>query len=383
MTEIKANHITEVKRAISTNDDRILWTMAGGRCQIPNCNKKLYRAPNSKRIMNIAERAHVYSFGANGPRGRGVYDQNPSKINSCENLLLLCSECHNEIDRLCEKFTAEQLYQWKDLHERRIERATGITPDLESHAILYRANVGDQQFSFDVMDLYDAMFPSEMPATDRPIDLSMVWDERDHESTMWDVECRNLEKNMEKVYPLIKDGLRLSVFSLAPIPLLIKFGTLIGSIPNATLYQRHRSTKSWRWLSEHDGDEIIVSQPTCKGGPPCLIVGISSDVDATAVIAESADSSVWRIGLNNPGLDKIRTKEQLAQFEKAAFDVLEDVEINSPSGLPLRIYVAAPAAIAVKLGQCRMQKIARPWVVYDANTKMNGVAPVLTIGEIE
>ena len=47
----------------------------------------------------------------------------------------------------------------------------------------------------------------------------------------------------------------LSVFALAPVPLLMYFGYLLGDIDHVDLYQRHRDSQAWIWKDEAAGEE--------------------------------------------------------------------------------------------------------------------------------
>jgi hypothetical protein len=46
--------------------------------------------------VNIAQKAHIRSFSVIGPRGRQGIEV--SQLNSTENLMLVCHQCHREID---------------------------------------------------------------------------------------------------------------------------------------------------------------------------------------------------------------------------------------------------------------------------------------------
>jgi hypothetical protein len=67
-------------------------------------------------------------FSADGPRGnRGV---DVKRLNALENLILVCDICHKTIDKnwSSDRYTVEQLQQWKAAHEARVARVTGIGP---------------------------------------------------------------------------------------------------------------------------------------------------------------------------------------------------------------------------------------------------------------
>ena len=73
------------------NDDkteRELWGRAAGRCQFADCNRPLYKSPVTQERVNISQRAHIYSFAKDGPRGRGPFAKKPAGM-TIDNLMLV------------------------------------------------------------------------------------------------------------------------------------------------------------------------------------------------------------------------------------------------------------------------------------------------------
>ena len=70
----------EVTRYIKREVERVLWAKAGGRCQFNGCNRLLYRSPITLETVNISEKAHIYSFSEDGPRGWGYFHVIPTSL---------------------------------------------------------------------------------------------------------------------------------------------------------------------------------------------------------------------------------------------------------------------------------------------------------------
>src|ERR1043165_1288642 len=84
-------------RDISRTVESMLWGSAAGRCQFDGCNRPLSKSPVTQERVNLGEKAHIYSFSVNGPRGnRGV---DAKQLNALENLILVCDICHKTIDK--------------------------------------------------------------------------------------------------------------------------------------------------------------------------------------------------------------------------------------------------------------------------------------------
>src|ERR1039457_223971 len=125
----------EVTRYIKPKAERELWARAAGRCQFDGCNRLVYKSPVTQEQVNISEKAHIYSFSENGPRGWGPFVTNQTELNDVSNLLLVCQDCHKTIDQdeKGKRYSAELLLRWKAEHERRVNIVTGVAPSKKSH----------------------------------------------------------------------------------------------------------------------------------------------------------------------------------------------------------------------------------------------------------
>lgn len=146
-------------RKISSVVERELWGRAAGRCQFGGCNRLLYRSPITQETVNISEKAHIYSFSKNGPRGQGKLAGNTAALNEIENLILVCHDCHRTIDQHDDgdRYSVDVVRQFKADHERRIAFVSGIDADKKSAVILYGANIGDEASPLRAMQAYNAM----------------------------------------------------------------------------------------------------------------------------------------------------------------------------------------------------------------------------------
>ncbi len=50
--------------------------------------------------------------------------------------MLLCQQCHKEIDDDPDKYTMELLRQWKQEHEKRIENQTNNSKDIHKSTVV-------------------------------------------------------------------------------------------------------------------------------------------------------------------------------------------------------------------------------------------------------
>jgi|SRR5271157_3331109 len=238
----------EMTRHIQNAVQRMLWGKAAGRCEFNGCNKPLWKSSVTQEQVNIAQKAHIYAFSSDGPRGN--QETPKERLNDLDNLILVCHECHEKIDQTTDggRYTVPLLQGWKAEHEHRIELVTSIQPRKKSHILLFGANIGEQSSPLKYADTAPALFPERYPADDKPIELGMVNSAfQDRDEVFWTVEAANLKRKFhQRVGERLASGdiTHLSIFALAPQPLLILLGTLLTDIPEADVYQRHREPQT-------------------------------------------------------------------------------------------------------------------------------------------
>lgn len=105
--------------AITDKTRKILWGKSGNKCAI--CKQELVRENNFQSNYSIiGEECHIISGKKNGPR----YDPSfpVEKLDSYENLILLCASDHKMIDDFSEIYTVEKLRQIKEQHEKWVSK---------------------------------------------------------------------------------------------------------------------------------------------------------------------------------------------------------------------------------------------------------------------
>jgi len=377
----------EVTRYIKHEVERELWARSAGRCQFDGCNRPLFKSPVTQESVNISEKAHIYSFSKNGPRGWGPFVTNTEKLNDVTNLMLVCHDCHMTIDQNKEggRYSAELLIKWQEEHEKRIAIVTGVHPTKKSHVILYGANIGDQTSKLQPEVAKDALFPDWYPADERSIHLSMSWEGRDSDPAYWRTEAANLETAFNRqIRPLVgsTECSHLSLFALAPIPLLTLFGSLLTDKVPAQTYQLHREPfQTWQWQAGPTNFKFLVNQPATFSHQPALVIALSDHVAPsriTAVLGEEV--SIWELTIDRPHNDFLKSKEQLSQFRETVRKLIVDISKAHGKDTPLAIFPAMPVACAVDLGRVRMPKADGPWIIYDQNNKYQKFICTLEIG---
>jgi len=377
--------VKEVTRHIKREIERELWARAAGRCQFYGCNRLLYKSPVTQERVNISEKAHIYSFSEDGPRGRGPFKNSTGGLNDTENLLLVCHDCHEKIDRENDggRYRAPLLIKWKKEHEKRIAIVTGVDPKKKSYVVLYGANIGEEKSVLQPEHAKWALFPKWHPAEERPVTLSMSWEGRDEKANYWSTEENNLVRGFErKIRPLIEDAYHFSIFGFAPIPLLVRLGVLFTDKVLAQVYQLKREPEqTWQWRDEPCRTDYKIISPTSFDNPPALIISLSSRISRERITSVTGpDISIWELTIDRPHNDFLKNPSQLSEFRGASRRLMARIAEMHGNRETLSIFPAMPVACAVELGRIRMPKSEMPWIVYDHNNKTEGFKRAIQIG---
>lgn len=376
--------VKDISRSISIATQNLLWGRTAGRCEFAGCNKPLWKSSVTNECVNIAQKAHIYSFSEDGPRGNDAVS--PENLNSFDNLILVCHECHRKIDAAVDggRYPVSLVQEMKREHEHRIERVTGINPTKKSHILLYGANIGEHSAPLNFAGAATAMFPQRYPASDHAISLGLHNSAvSDRDEQFWFTERDNLERQFaRRVRDRIADGeiLHLSVFSLAPQPLLIHLGTLLGDIIPCDVYQLHREPQTWVWASAAEAPVYKIRTPQSKTGKAALVLSLSATIDlnrVTSVIGE--DASIWVITVHTPHNDLMKSREQLAELRAVLRRVFDQIKFTHGQSAILHIFPAAPVSACLEVGRVRMPKADMPWQLYDQVNPLGGFVPVLSI----
>jgi len=353
-----------------------LWALSGGRCEIRGCNKLLSESAFASKRYNAGIFAHIVADSPDGPRGNSSSKDLADKI---ENIMFVCPNCHKLIDseENLSLYTVEELTKMKKEHEDRIKQVTGITEDLKCHSITYFPRVGSIPNIFDENVLKNAMLP-EFTTNGEIIRLYMDNSYiKDNENVFWDLEKRNLEElYKESVLPLISKGKvsRLAVFALAPMPLLIRLGTLLTDKTSVSIYQKHRVPDTWKWLNEDIGDfKYIVEEPNSNNSIVALNLSLSGTIDNSRIYSVlSDDVSVWKLTIEEPSNDFVRNKEQVEMFNKIMRELFEVIKRKHGHNITLHVFPACPISLCIELGRVWMPKCDMNLSIYDENTSRNG-----------
>ncbi len=368
---------------LSPKTRAIVWARAAGRCQFPGCNKHLIGdLVSNNEDGNFGFIAHIVAEKPGGPRGDLI--RSPKLVDEPTNLMLLCHIHHKLIDvDEVDNYPEQRLLDIKAAHEQRIEIVSGITADRATHILRYGARIGDHQSPVSSSKVMNAIIPHRHPADRGTIGIEILGNaQTDAEDTFWPNEVANLRRQFaNKVHAEI-EGRRidhLSVFGLAPMPLLVELGSLLGDITPADVYQLHREPSGWQWAEDGPRMSFKIEEPRNKTGAVALKLGISATITDDRIFnVLGREAAIWSVSVENPGNDVMRFKADLQEWRRLLRGLLERIKASSPPDSTIHVFPAIPVSTAIELGRVRMPKADLPFLVYD-QVKDRGFVPRLEI----
>ena len=186
--------------------------------------------------------------------------------------MLTCDPHHREIDDPLQRgiYPVEVLCEMKREHEERVDRLLSIRQSKSSHILQVSAPIGDNETAVPFDDCAMAVAAEAKLAERRPIEIKLRgMRHKDNEPNYYPREIENLRRRFEKeVRWRFEEGdiEHLSVFGLAPIPILIELGRLISDISDTSVFTRLREPKpQWAW--PNDGSPLVFNRLAGPAGP--------------------------------------------------------------------------------------------------------------------
>lgn len=358
---------------------------ACGRCEFDGCNTYLFEHHLTHAEENFSQMAHIVAFKPDGPRGGA--GARPEDINNIDNLMLLCPPCHHLIDERPAEYPREVLEKYKKNHEERIRRLTDIKPDSKTTVVQLKSRVGKQVVGIPAPEVYKAISPryAEDPQG-VIIDLTNI-DGQD--KAFYTAAKRTIERRVELLYEPgmeVNKTRHISLFALAPIPLLVFLGSRLSNKVAVEPYQRHRDTEDWVWKTDGEPAEYKFHRLR-KGADDtsvALMLSLSGSTHLSDLPAEIDERFfIYEItlatGTPRPGF--LRMREDLARFKDVYEEARSSIRRDHAGLTALHLFPAVPAPVAVLCGRELLPKVDPVLIVYDRDKNSGGFQQILRVNE--
>lgn len=374
---IETKEITNISRYIQEDTTRMLWAVSAGMCEFRGCSNLLYTHHVTKENVNQAERAHIYAFSKGGKRYSPLLPR--KKINDIDNLMLTCERCHKLIDSSNTYYSADDLLNMKKEHEDRVRLLISIKPDLQSEVVIYNCNIGDRPIRIQDFHAKESITPNYYPARITPINLSPDLRLYDNEEEFWSTMAKDLERQLEAHESSIRDK-HISLFAVAPQPLLFKLGTLLNRNYNVSVRQTQGNVELWRWQEE---DQTIVFQLHEVGkvdsyDKAAISIELTARLSNEEIERVFAGYRIFRIVANNCNSLAIKSEADLTAVMREYRNVLNRIRIECSADVQVSFLPIAPASVSIEAGR-QLMKGDPAVTVYDRNYVTKEWVPALSI----
>jgi len=347
------------RKSISETVKLQLWVKSAGRCEFKGCNVPVWYNGLTLGEGNFAQIAHIIGSSKDGPRGTEQSDQLQTDYS---NLMLLCQRCHKEIDDHPENYPIELLINWKQEHENRIEIQTDYPEDIHKSTILTcSVNIGDRSTPINFEAIRNAMFP-KYPTDIKGIKIEEREFERLGKSVEWQSFAeKKIKRKLQRCFEEGVDEVKikhLSIFGIAPMPLLIFLGKCIGDTVPCDIYQSHRNientNKTWNWQELTDEDTMFIVNCEQEGNSDTILLKLaisdSLNEDKYSTLLNS-DVSIYQISVKEPSPHFLKTKRQLEIFSYEYRKLLNVIQTKHGANCKILILPAVPVSIAIECGR--------------------------------
>lgn len=376
MAEKKSNR----GKGPSLTTKMILFAKSGGRCQFEGCNKYLLRDDITSEELNDANIAHIVASSSNGPRGACNSHELSDDIN---NLMLLCKTHHKLVDDNPEEYTVERLTEMKLSQERKVKELLDAMQYTEALIVMLESPIKKEQtVKIDSKQAVHALrTTAHNPFDHYETHIRFSSNSNYKDRQYWREAENHLNREIDNlINGLLQENpkLTIAIFSIAPIPLIMKLGYKLGDKRKILVFQKYREPDTWEWLSNSQTNSFSYEMiKRGNGTKVAVIVSVTSEIDLSRVMAIDAFDTIYHLKAENCGVNAIKSKEDLKFFWEQYQKLLDNIK-NNDHVEDASLFPAVPVSAAYEMGRRYMPHAYPKIRVYD---ECDGFFETITIGD--
>ena len=349
-------------RNVGDKDKILLWGFAAARCSYPDCKMRLVEpAKDEDAEAMFGQAAHIVAHKANGPRGDPDYPK--EKLDTYENLILLCGNHHAIVDKQPNTYRCEDLRAWKGEHEKWVHRVT--EPD-QYKPIPWKVIIQEDEAKIDVNEAVSALAPDAMGGEPKLLHITI-------EHGNWAAAFRKQEQELRFLQESISPSdRRFAIFSLTRIPLAVHLGYVLSDRSRVILHQYDRDRNTWRWpqIEDHDtglraAEWTFLREEGC--GPVCVRVSVSALVDFQDVqeVLPNAIADI-HLRVSSPSVMWTRSPKQLLALGQVFREILREVREHFGNRCEsVHLFYAGSTGGAIAVGRQYNPRMNPPLHLYE------------------
>ncbi len=362
----------KVSRQIPSVVQNALWAVSAGRCEI--CGKKLYIEEKTNTLINISQKAHIHPFSKNGPRF-SMEQENPHEI---DNLMLLCLEDHKMIDSFPDTYTVPWLREQKRLFEEKVSSVID-TQRIKSSILYFQSGITKQDTTKDEKaELCPVLLNNGNFFDGQYHRINVEVRGVEHTTDYYQLMCSSIKNQIDQKSYFLQNADCVSVFGLAPQPLLLYFGFLLNDESNIKVYQRSRDGElKWDWkkqeLTNHFSVEKLDSSKLVNLNEINIIVSVSAEIDPNRVPKTQTIPTII-IRADRQSHNAIQSVEDAEEFIRVfRTQVIERIRAEFPYITHINIFPAAPVSLPIRMGMNYQKNIDVEWRIFNQETDIGFV----------
>ncbi len=347
---------------------RMLWTESGGRCQFAGCNEDITRDELTLYRLNAGNNAHIVASSSNGPRGG---DKSLALSNDIDNIMLLCPKHHKLVDSNTGIYTTEKLKMMREEHNKKVAFLLNTMNYPKTKILLFKSPIkGTKKVHIDYNQAVEAVRETRMNPLDSTGVTIEIENHEDYKSPMyWERAEKDLVFNVnqyiEPLYERFPDTI-LSVFPIAPIPLIIKLGFILGDKRRTNIYQKTRTPDTWEWRGKEasntfETQKIVRDSRLSK---VALVISLTAEIDMQRVLSVYDADIIYCINARRKDVDCITSEEDLKLFWHEYQAVCERLK-NEDRCTEVAVFPSVPVSAAFEMGRRYMIGVYPKMVIYD------------------
>lgn len=358
----------------------MLFAKAAGRCQFEGCNKPVLFDELTLREYNKSNVAHIVASSPKGARGDGIRSHQLS--DKLSNLMLMCPEHHKLIDDFADDYPEERLLEMKSKHEAAIAAQCDLIYTEPTEVLMVASSIKARfPAKISLNTCAEAVMPEKRVAGSHGQRIQIEVESDYHSPQYWEIASRALDRRFSQTVTAILEenpNVHFSVFSLAPMPLIMKLGYKIGDTTRADVFQFSRAKDSWSWATCEQTNNFSVEKQIVRDGTQiALVFSLTADIAAARVTEVYNADILYFIRADRFGVDCIQSPADLAAFWYEYQRVCDEIKNTYPHVREIGVFPAMPVSAAFEVGRRYMPGVYPKLRIYDDD---NGFFETLTIG---
>jgi hypothetical protein len=302
------------------------------------------------------------------------------------NLFLLCHGCHKKIDSVQHRdsYSVEFLTSKKSEHEERVRQVTDFATLRPTTVLRLVGSVRGTLSPIPPAQISEALRReglTGMGEDTRNGVFDIALPDSESASWYWARAKEIINKTLDRVFDAIaaEDTSVLSVFAIAPVPVLIYLGSRLDDKAETLLYRRQRQdgVDAWTWPAADPAAPVptftVEHVNGLDGFSPAgaveevvVLVSLSARVSRERIPSTLAGMPVLELRPETlqPTPDVIDSRAALNAFGQTWRGALSLIEATFPKASKIHLIAAVPTTAAVTLGRHHMREAQPDLVLY-------------------